>query len=77
MSLRESLDKYLNQSPDLCPTARLRNKLSPEDQEVLDSAFEKNVAIYSIARALRAEGHRIAEATVSDHHKKVCRCYKN
>lgn len=76
MSLKDAIAQHSYRAFDSCPLSRIIERLSKEDKEALEQAIKNNVAVYSIARALRSEGHRIAESSVSDHAKKVCRCFK-
>ena len=75
MALKDSIAKHSFRTSDSCPITRLKERLTKEDQAALDEAMKTNVAIYAIARALRSEGHRIAETSIGDHMKKVCRCF--
>lgn len=75
MSLKDSIAKHTFRTELSCPITRLEERLSKEDKEALEEAIKNGVAIYAIARALRSEGHRIAETSIGDHMKKVCRCF--
>ena len=75
MSLKDSIAKHTFRTEQSCPITRLEERLSKEDQEALQEAMKNGVAVYAIARALRSEGHRIAETSIGDHMKKVCRCF--
>lgn len=76
MGLAESIDKFAYGLNNACPFQQLLNKMSKEDQAVIDNAFERGVSMFAVTKALRSEGYRIAEASVSDHRKQVCRCFK-
>jgi hypothetical protein len=76
MGLSESIAKFDFGSSDACPFQTLLNKLSKEDQAVIANAFERGVSGYAVCKALRSEGYRIAEVSVYDHRKKICRCFK-
>jgi hypothetical protein len=74
MALKQSLDKYVVETTIYCPFQRLINKLSPEDRATLEEALEKKFPNITIAKALRAEGYRIAEISIMEHKKGICRC---
>ncbi len=76
MGLSESINKFANGLNNACPFQQLLNRLSKEDQAVIDNAFERGVSGYAICKALRSEGYRIAEVSIYDHRKKICRCFK-
>jgi hypothetical protein len=75
MALKDAIAKHSYRRTDVCPVARLIERLSVEDQKALQEAIDNRVAVYSIAKALRSEGHRVAELTIGEHIKKNCRCF--
>ena len=75
MALKDAIARHSYRRNDVCPVTRLIERLSKEDQEALEEAIKNNIAVYAIAKALRSEGHRIAELTVGEHIKQNCRCY--
>jgi hypothetical protein len=77
MALKESLQKFAVETSIYCPFQRVINKLSSEDKSVLDKALLENYPNITIAKALRTEGHRIAEISIMEHRKGLCRCPKN
>lgn len=76
MGLSESINKFSSGLDSICPFQQLLNKLTKEDQAVIDNAFTRGVSGYAVCKALRSEGYRIAEVSVYDHRKQICRCYK-
>lgn len=76
MALKQSLDKFLVETTIYCPFARLIDKLPLEDKATLQDALDKNYPNITIAKALRDEGYRIAEISIMEHRKGLCRCPK-
>jgi hypothetical protein len=76
MALKESLQKFAVETSLYCPFQRVINKLSPEDKATLSQALVEGYPNITIAKALRTEGHRIAEISIMEHRKGLCRCPK-
>jgi hypothetical protein len=73
MSLEKSIEEF-TYSNGVCPFAKLFFKLNSEDQKALVKAVANNVPDITLASALRKEGYRIAEISISQHRKGICRC---
>lgn len=65
-----------------CKVARLH--LDPADTQVLDRWCEngtdtrdRRVSAYTLAAALRADGHDIGATTLKDHRAGRCACWKD
>ena len=76
MALKESLQKFAVETSLYCPFQRVINKLTDEDREVLTKALVEGYPNITIAKALRTEGYRIAEISIMEHRKGLCRCPK-
>jgi len=77
MSLAKTLEEHRTRfEPKPCPFVILHNSLSDEDKKALDLAITNKYPDINIATALRAEGYRIAEVSISQHRRGVCRCAK-
>lgn len=75
MSLEESLEQFSqNKQNEGCPVGRLILKLNDADKKALDNAFQKSVPSVTITSALRKEGYKIAETSISNHRKNMCKC---
>ena len=78
MTLAESIEQFRFKKLDgLCPFAKLIESLDDKDKEVLNNAINKKVPSVTLANALRKEGYKIAEATISQHRRGICRCPKS
>lgn len=75
MSLEESIEEFRYKGIDnVCPFAKLIESLSPVDKKALLSAIDKKLPDITLANALRKEGYKIAEISIANHRKKICRC---
>lgn len=75
MTLSESIEEFRFKKLDgLCPFGKLIESLNDSDKEALISAINKKIPSVTIASALRKEKYKIAEATISQHRKGICRC---
>ena len=78
MALSESIEEFRFKKLDgLCPFAKLIESLNDADKKALLDALEKKIPSVTLANALRKEKYKIAEATISQHRRGVCRCPKN
>lgn len=77
MSLENSIEEARYKGTTLCPFARLIDQLSDADKKALDAAINKRLPDVTLATALRKEGYRIAEISISQHRKGLCRCRQN
>lgn len=77
MALKESLEKFAVETSIYCPFQRIINKLDKADKETLSQALLEGYPNITIAKALRVEGHRIAEISIMEHRKGLCRCPKD
>lgn len=59
-----------------CAYMTLYNSLSKEDRKAIDEAWEKNIPMNLIVRALRQEGHKTSNDSIRAHKKGDCRCPK-
>ena len=78
MSLSETLEVYAAKPIRThgCPYMNLYASLSKEDQKALDKAWEKNVPVSLIVKALRQEGHKTSNDSIRAHKKGECKCPK-
>lgn len=78
MSLRESIEevRFIKEN-EPCPFSKIINQLNKEDKEALQDALDKRLPDVTIANALRKEGFRIAEISISKHRRALCRCITN
>lgn len=74
MSLEKSIEEFRYKGSGLCPFARLINTLNDADKKALNAAITKRLPDVTIASALRKEGYKIAEISISQHRKGLCRC---
>lgn len=74
MSLENSIEEARFKGNTLCPFARLIDELNDADKKALDAAINKRLPDVTLATALRKEGYRIAEISISQHRKGICRC---
>lgn len=78
MSLEESIEEFRYKgNASICPFAKLLNTLNEADRKAALKAIEKNIPDVTLASALRKEGYKIAEISISQHRKKLCRCQNN
>ena len=78
MTLEDSMEQVRYQKQDQpCPLGLIIEKLSKTDQDALHKAIEKRIPDVTLANALRKEGYRIAEISISTHRRGVCRCANN
>lgn len=77
MSLENSIEEARYKGNSLCPFARLIDGLNEADKKALDAAINKRLPDVTLATALRKEGYRIAEISISQHRKGLCRCRQN
>ena len=77
MALKDSLQKFAVETTIYCPFQRVINKLNKEDKDTLSKALVEGYPNITIAKALRDEGHRIAEISIMEHRKGLCRCPKD
>jgi hypothetical protein len=79
MSLEDSIEEFRYKGTDigLCPFAKLINKLNEVDKKALFNAIEKSLPDITLANALRKEGYKIAEISIAQHRKGICRCKNN
>lgn len=79
MSLEDSIEEFRYKGTDngICPFAKLINKLNEADKKALFNAIEKNLPDITLANALRKEGYKIAEISIAQHRKGLCRCKNN
>jgi hypothetical protein len=80
MSLEQKLTELAQTSTRkytvFCAYQTLYMSLPDKDKKALDSAWEKNLPMNLIVRALRAEGHKTSSDTVRAHNSGTCRCPK-
>ena len=74
MSLENSIEEFRYKGNNACPFARLIEQLNDADKKALDAAINKRLPDVTLATALRKEGYRIAEISISQHRKGLCRC---
>jgi hypothetical protein len=75
MTLEDSIEQVRYKKQDQpCPLGLIIEKLSKADQDALHKAIEKRIPDVTLANALRKEGYRIAEISISTHRRGVCRC---
>jgi hypothetical protein len=73
MSLEKSIEEFKHNN-GVCPFAKLINNLNDEDKKALLKALDNKVPDVTLASALRKEGWRIAEISIAQHRKGICRC---
>ncbi len=76
MALGEKLDAMANRSrkSNGCPYRALYETLSKEDQKALDKAWERQIPVSLIVKALRQEGHKTSSDSLRAHKKGECKC---
>jgi hypothetical protein len=79
MTLADSIKKHAKFShPSYqCTFATVFESLNKEDQKELLEHIKKGTPSSTLVLALRAEGHRIGEATFNNHRNGRCRCIVN
>jgi hypothetical protein len=79
MSLEDSIEEFRFKGTDtgICPFVKLINKLNDADRKALFNAMEKGLPDITLASALRKEGYKIAEISIANHKKGLCRCKSN
>jgi hypothetical protein len=77
MSLENSIEEARYKGNTICPFARIINKLNDADKKALEAAIKKNLPDVTLATALRKEGYKIAEISIAQHRKGLCRCRQN
>ena len=77
MSLENSIEEARYKGNTLCPFARLIDGLNNADKKALDAAINKRLPDVTLATALRKEGYKIAEISIAQHRKGLCRCRQN
>jgi hypothetical protein len=79
MSLEQSIEEFRHKGTNdgICPFAKLIEKLSDADKKALANAIEKRLPDVTLANALRKEGYKIAEISIAQHRKGLCRCKSN
>lgn len=78
MALKDTIERYKwKQMERGCPYANFLNLLdSKEDKKALEDAVASGIPATTICKALRAEGYRLAEISINEHRREVCRCKK-
>lgn len=75
MSLEKSIEEFRYKGGNgICPFAKLINTLNDADKKALEAAIAKRLPDVTLASALRKEGYKIAEISISQHRKGLCRC---
>lgn len=80
MALGKALEEILKTSKrgnTHCAYQVMYNNLPPADQKALDAAWETNMPLSLVVRALRQEGIQTSSDSVRAHRKGMCRCPKN
>lgn len=78
MSLEESIESVrYSKETQPCPLMKVANQLNDADKKALQSALEKGLPDVTLANALRKEGFRISEISISQHRRAICRCANN
>lgn len=78
MALSETLDTLRElRTPGLkCPFKTLYDSLNQDDKKAIDNAFEKGYSLNIIMRALRSEGYKTSNESISAHRRGTCPCPK-
>lgn len=78
MSLKNTIEQFRWKQVDSgCPYANFLAALQNDDKEdakALEDAVNKGLPATTICKALRAEGYRLAEISINEHRRGVCRC---
>ena len=79
MTLQSSIEHFAYKRPqdDICPVGKLMERLDDADKKALLDAFKKGIPAVTITNALRKEGYKIAETSIGNHKKGICRCPNN
>lgn len=77
MSLENSIEEARYKGDSVCPFARLIDQLNDADKKALDNAINRRLPDVTLATALRKEGYKIAEISISQHRRGLCRCRQN
>jgi hypothetical protein len=79
MSLKNTIEQFRwKQVEKGCPYANFLELLAQENKEdakSLEEAVNKGIPATTICKALRAEGYRLAEISINEHRRGVCRCH--
>lgn len=78
MALKDTIERYKwRQIERGCPYANFLDLLdNKEDKKALEDAVANGIPATTICKALRAEGYRLAEISINEHRRGVCRCKK-
>jgi hypothetical protein len=75
MALADSIEKYLIKSKSKCTLGIILQSLNEEDKNfLLECMYKKNYPTWTLTKALRLEGFKIAEATFQNHRNGKCQC---
>lgn len=76
MGLKDKIEQYRWKQIEVgCPYANfLMTVVDKEDRKALEEAVNKGIPATTICKALRAEGYRLAEISINEHRRGVCRC---
>ena len=76
MALKDTIERYRwKQIERGCPYANFLIELeNKEDRKALEDAVVSGIPATTICKALRAEGYRLAEISINEHRREVCRC---
>ena len=75
MALKDTIERYRwKQIERGCPYANFLISLNKEDTKALEDAVAGGIPATTICKALRAEGYRLAEISINEHRRGVCRC---
>ena len=79
MGLKDKIEQFRwKQYENGCPYANfLMTVNDKEDRKALEDAVNKGIPATTICKALRAEGYRLAEISINEHRRGVCRCQNN
>lgn len=80
MSLGKTLEEIMKSSKrnsKVCSYQVMYNNLPPADQKALDAAWDIDMPLSLVVRALRQEGVKTSSDSVRAHRKGLCKCPKN
>jgi len=79
MALKDTIEQFRwRQNEKGCPYANFLETLeNKEDKKALQDAVIKGIPATTICKALRKEGYRLAEISINEHRRGVCRCQNN
>jgi hypothetical protein len=60
-----------------CPVTILLESMATEDKKAFAEALASPISNVSLTAALRLENYKIAEMSISNHRKGLCRCQTN